>query len=145
MAVFDIRSNLRIISSFDGDIDINGLKLGSIVDNADGELGLMFSAYAEEDSGIIDGTHTITFQQSATGAFAGEETTIPDQNLIGNTMVFDNSTGEFITQSQGIFSNLQFVRPVITTTNIGANGLVIVMVSAEGVEQKPNVNDVIGD
>lgn len=145
MAVFDIRSKLRVLLSFDNVITTNGVTQPDIFDTADSELGFSLTVYAEQNSGPIDGDHAISFEQSDTGAFAGEETVVPQENLIGDNMFFDSSSVDFVTQSQGVFSNFRFIRPVATTTNIGANGVTLVGLVTEGVEQKPDVDDVVGN
>ena len=141
MAVFDIRSNFKFLSSFDAPISADSIVFGNIIDTSDYELGLMFFGYQESYS---DGTYDVTFQQSDTGAFAGEETVIPDQNLIGDAIIFNGSEASFDIQSQGIFSNLQFVRPVITASSVTAGALIVLM-SIEGAEEKPDQDDVIGN
>ncbi len=142
MAVFDIRSNLKVLSSFDAFINANGDVFGNIVDNSDNELGLMFAAYREA---ATDGVYTVSFQQSDTGAFAGEEITVPSENLIGDAIILTVSTpGNFEILTQGLFSNLKFVRPVITTTVVTV-GTFVAMFSIQGVEQKPDQDDVIGN
>ncbi len=146
MAVFDIRSNLRVLLSFDDVITVNGVLNSLIVDTSDGELGYMLAIYAEQTSGNpIDGDYAISFEQSDTGAFAGEETVVPQQNLIGDNIFFDSSSVDFETKSQGVFSNLKFLRAVATTTNIGPNGVTLVGIVVQGVEHKPDVDDVVGN
>ena len=142
MAIFDIRSNLKVLSSFDALIDTNGDVFGNIVDNAENELGLMFAAYREADT---DGVYTVSFQQSETGAFAGEETVVPEQNLIGDSIILTVSTpGNFEIETQGLFSTFRFIRPIITTTLVTV-GTFVAMFSIQGAEESPVVDDVIGN
>ncbi len=145
MAVFDIRSNLLPLVNFDALINSDGTVFGAIVDNAANELGLMFAGYDQNPPSFgRDGTHIITFQQSGTGAFAGEETVVPQENLIGDDMVFDGTVALFVFITQGIFGTLRFVRPVITSTGT-TNGIILALSSIEGAEQTPVIDDVVGD
>ena len=147
MAIFDIRSNLRVSLSLDDVISTNGITIQGIgsIDTAGGALGYALFVYAEAFVGPIDGTHTISFQQSDTGAFAGEETVVPEQNLIGDTMVFDSSSVDFAVKSQGVFGNFRFVRAIVTSTGVGANGITLVGILNQGVEESPDVDDVVGN
>ncbi len=141
MAVFDIRSNLEFAQVFDDDITANGTLLAISVDNSANELGLMFYAYMRTSSA---GTHTVSYLQSDTGAFAGEETVVPQQNLIGDNMVFTLATGNLIVLNQGLFGTLKFIKGVVASTGVGGTTRFI-MNAIQAPEQKPAQDDVVGN
>ncbi len=144
MAVFDIRSNVLQIPLIQEEITSDVATVGTIVDNAHYELGLMFGLWGVDGSTpSLDGTYTLSLEESATGAFAGEEVAVATDKLIGDTPVVSTSNVGII-QTQGVFSNLRYVRPTVTSAGT-TNGAAIVLITTEGAEHKPEQNDVTGD
>jgi len=82
MSVKDIRSNLRVKAANVAVVSGNGTTNGISLDTANHELGTMFTPSL---GNFTDGVYNFTLEESATGAFGGEEVAITDgsDKLIG--------------------------------------------------------------
>lgn len=133
MPVKDIRSDIKVITAQTDVITTNTTTDGAIIDTAHYENGV---AFAYQCTAFSDGTYTPVLEESATGAFAGEETDIDDANLIGTEAgaVLSAASAELgVVPTIGIFSTLQFVRSTIVSagTSSGATITVTAIVAPE--------------
>lgn len=132
MAIKDIRSNLLVLPSI-AVVTGNGTTNGTSIDTANNELGLMFAVGAFN---YTDGTYNFVLEESDTGAFAGEETAVPVESLIGTLAGLALTAASITGVAQptiGVFSNLRFVRlnTVATGVTTGADVITSVIQKAE--------------
>lgn len=141
MAVKDIRSELRVTAGNVAVVTGNGTTNGVGVDTADFELGLMISTAALN---FTDGTYDFTFEESDTGAFAGEETAITDADpdrLIGTIAGLQLTAGTAnsdVLPTLGIISNKRFVRANAVASSVTTGADILVMFTEMG-EESPVV------
>ncbi len=133
MPIKDIRSDIKVILAQTDVITTNTTTDGAIIDTANFEAGV---AFAFQCTAFTDGTYTPLLEESATGAFAGEETPIADANLIGTEAgaAMTAATAELgVMGTIGIFSTLQFVRSTIVSagTSTGATISTIAILAPE--------------
>ena len=135
MSVKDIRSNLEVRAANVAVVTGNGTTNGVSIDTKDHELGTMFNTSV---GNYTDGTYNFTLEESATGAFGGEEVAIVDgsDKLIGTLagLVLTAATANNgVMPSIGVISNLQFLRlnTVATVVTTGADVLATVTQKAE--------------
>lgn len=135
MSVKDIRSNLEVRAANVAIVSGNGTTNGQSIDTAAHELGTMFNVSV---GNYTDGTYNFELEESATGAFGGEEVAIVDgsDKLIGTlaALVLTAATANNgVLPSIGVISNLQFLRlnVVATIVSTGADVLALVTQKAE--------------
>lgn len=133
MPVKDNRSNFEPILIQTDIITTDTTTDGSSFDTSDFENGVTFVFLA---TAYTDGTYTPVLEESATGAFAGEENVIADANLIGTeagAVISAAITEGTVLSSIGLFSTKKFVRPTIisTSTSTGATISTIIVAAPE--------------
>ncbi len=138
MAIKDIKTMLQQQLVLNASIATDTTTNGESVDTADFELGLMWNILAPN---YTDGSYAVSFEESDTGAFAGEETVVPTEKIIGtlaDMTVAAATAVPGVTETIGIFSNLRYVRPVITSTGT-TSGAVLAMICTQKAETMPVV------
>jgi len=139
MPTKDIRSNLESQVAQRDTITTNTTTDGASIDTSDFDGGGVFNFSC---TGFSAGTFTPLLEESATGAFAGEETAIADANMIGTeagaALTAVTAEGGFI-NSIGIFGTLKFVRSTIVSTGASGNNLIEVTFTASP-EVRPSAN-----
>lgn len=135
MSIKDIRSDLEVRAANVAVISGNGTTDGQSIDTSHHELGTMFNVSV---GNYTDGTYNFELEESATGAFSGEEVAIVDgsDKLIGTlaALVLTAVTAnDDVLPSIGVISNLQFLRMNVVATSVstGADALVMVTQKAE--------------
>lgn len=126
MATNDIKSNLLTTSIAFAAITTDTTTDLASVDGADCEQGLMFSF---NPIAYTDGTYIISFEESETGAFAGEEQAVAADKIIGDTALLTITAAVALSgtiSTFGIFSNQRFVRPVIVSTSTTTGAQIVV-------------------
>ena len=128
MPIRDIRNNLEPklvqldIISTDTTTD------GASIDTADYDQGLVFNFLCPL---YTDGTYTPVLEESATGAFAGEETAIADANMQGTEAGAAVSAATIeggILNSIGITGTLRYVRSTIVSASTSTGATIAVTV-----------------
>lgn len=133
MPIKDNRSDFEPILVQTDIISTNTTTDGSSFDTSHFEGGVTFVFLA---TAYTDGTYTPILEESATGAFGGEENVIADANLIGTeagaAISAAISEGDVLT-SIGVFSTKKFVRATIlsASTSTGATISTIVIAAPE--------------
>lgn len=125
----DIASDLVSIQVHNATVAANGVTVGSSVDNADFDLGLMFTASAVWTDGTFvlgaeDSDDDITFAALAADKYIGAAT-ITTNVGIGT-----------VQPKFGVFSNRRYVRPTITASGVTA-GAVIAITATQKTEYAP--------
>jgi hypothetical protein len=132
MSVKDIKSQLQSNVAFFGTIASNTTTNGSIIDNANYDLGIMFVVQC---TNYTDGTYSFTIDEGDDASLS-DATTVPAEKIIGNLSSLDisaaNVAGDSL-NSVGVFSNKRYLRlnVVSTGTTTGATINAIVEQSAE--------------
>jgi hypothetical protein len=133
MPVKDLRSNIKVVLAQTDVISTDTTTDGAVIDTAHYEEGVAFAFLA---TAYTDGTYTPVLEESATGAFAGEENVIADANLIGTEAgaALSAATAELgVMGTIGIFSTKRYVRSTIVSasTSTGATVSTIAIVAPE--------------
>jgi hypothetical protein len=126
MPVKDLRSDIKVVTAQIDVISTDTTTDGAIIDTSHYENGVAFSYVA---AAWTDGTYTPLLEESATGAFAGEETPIADANLIGTeagAAISAASVELGVQGTIGIFSTLQFVRSTLVSTGTSTGATIVV-------------------
>lgn len=136
MSVQDIRSDLEQRAANVAVVSGNGTSNGQSIDTAKHELGTMFTVSVGNYS---DGTYNFALEESATGAFGGEEVAIVDgsDKLIGTlaALVLTAATANNgVLPSIGVISNLQFLRLNTVATSVSTGADVLAIVTQKGEE-----------
>ncbi len=123
--------NANLVAASNGDLT------GAGVDTADLELGLTLAAFT---SVYIDGTHTLTAQESADNGVTDPWTDVPAEKLIipftdSNVANAAVSFGDPMLKV-GVFSNKRWVRPKLTSEGV-TGGATFAVISAQKAEQSP--------
>ena len=132
MSVKDIKSQLQSNLAMNATIATNTTTSGSIIDNANFDLGIMFVVQC---SGYTDGTYKFTIEEG-NEANLSDATVVPSNKLIGNLANLDitalSATGALL-QSVGVFSNKRYLRinAVSTGVTTGATINAVVVQSGE--------------
>ena len=139
MPIKDNRSDFEPILVQTDIISTDTTTDGSSFDTRNFEAGVTFVFLA---TAYTDGTYTPVLEESATGAFTGEENVIADANLIGTetgaAISAAISEGDVL-NSIGIFSTKQFVRSTIVSTSTSTGATISTIVIA-GPELVPSPN-----
>lgn len=136
MSIKDIRSNLQQTVATVALVTGDGTSNGSSIDTANFELGTMFTPSV---GNYTDGTYNFTLDESATGAFAGEEVAIVDGSdkligtLAGLVLVAAVAEGDVL-PTVGVISNLEFLRMNVVATIVTTGADVTVIVTEKGEE-----------
>ena len=139
MPTHDIRSNLEPKLAQLDTITTNTTTDGISIDTSDFDGGIVFNYICTAFSA---GTFTPVLEESATGAFAGEENVIADANLIGTeagAAITAVSAEGAVLNSIGIFGTKKFVRSTIVSTGASGTNTLVVMIDASP-EVKPSAN-----
>lgn len=141
MPIKDIRSNLEPKLVQLDTITSNTTTDGISIDTRNFEGGIVFNYICTAFSA---GLFTPVLEESATGAFAGEENVIADANLIGTeagAAISALSAEGDVLNSIGIFSTKQFVRSTIVSTGAsGTNTLAVMIDAAPELIPSPNLS-----
>lgn len=135
MAINDISNNLKQIQAMTPTaFETPGNVVGTILDTAEFELGLMFTVNVAEYS---DGGYSLTLEESDDSNMAGA-VQITGDKLIGSLPVISAAiaSGEEI-PTVGVISNLRYVRTTITTVGSLENGATVSVVATQKTEYMP--------
>ena len=139
MPIRDIRNNLKPILAQTDVISTDTTTDGAIVDTADFDQGVVFLFLA---TAYTDGTYTPLLEESATGAFAGEETAIADKNMQGTEAGAALSAADAelgVLGSIGITGTLRYIRSTIVSAST-STGATITTIAVMAPELVPDPN-----
>jgi len=139
MPIRDIRSNFKPILAQTDVISTNTTTDGASIDTKDFDLGLMFLFVA---TAYTDGTYTPVIEESATGAFAGEENVVADVNLVGTEAgaALSAATAENgVIASIGVVGTKRYVRTTIVSAST-STGATISTIAVAAPEIVPDAN-----
>lgn len=131
MAVKDIKSNLLDIVAVSQTISTDTTTNGTIIDNADYELGLMFVVQCTD---YTDGTYDFTITEGDASDLS-DGTAVPTEKLIGAlndlTITGANSEGNIL-NSIGVFSNKRYVRLNVVSTGTTSGATINAIATQKG-------------
>lgn len=131
MATQDLASNVKTVLAQLTSVDANGAAEGSTIDTAGYDLGVMF---AIQCLAWIDGAHQLSLEESDNGS---DWTAVPAAKVIGSVDSVDDGTAVGGTLGKiGVFSNLRYVRSVITSTGV-TDGATLNVLCTLGAELMP--------
>jgi hypothetical protein len=127
----DIASDLLIVKAFDSNFTINETKLGSGIDTANYDDGVMLVCIVY---GYVDGDYAITLQDSPDNSVF---TDVPADKLIGSNPTLSAETAEGAVASKiGAFSTDRWLRVSITSTSV-STGASIKVYAVKNAENRP--------
>lgn len=130
MPVKDIRSNFEPKLVQTDIISTDTTTDGSSIDTSDFDGGITFVLLA---TAYTDGTYTPLIEESTTGSFAGEETAVADDNLIGTeagAAISAAVTEGTVLNSIGIVGTAKFVRMTIVSTSTSTGATISTIIQA---------------
>lgn len=111
---FDLHSWVKGLIAFDPQaIASNTTTNGNVIDTLDHE-SLEFFFVSKT---ITDGTYTLVFEESDTGAFGGEENTVSSELVLGAAVDFV-AADDLAIRRAGLISKKRYVRVSVVSTGV---------------------------
>lgn len=129
MSLKDIRSDLKQTLVQKATISTDTTTVGSIIDTADFNLGLMLAVIA---SAYADGTYTLLIEESDDSGMSGAVAVTGD-NLIGSLPVLSAVTAAgAVLETVGVFGTLRYIRVSLVSASTTTGATVLVVATEKG-------------